>query len=280
MGRAAVEAVRRARAGGGGPVLAAAVLDAPADWDPAAIAFAARRPGEPLWIVEQPDRDGRALAGLGAVASLGGSGDDRFASVAAAWRRVAGRATGEGVLALGGFAFAPDGGGSPAWEGFPGSSLVVPEVALVRERGEVRLVLAARADPDDTPEDLEARVAARLASLRAAALPLLDPAPVGRTRVVSALAPEHYEEAVGRAVERIRDGEFEKIVLAREVQVHAPVDHDAAAVHGVLREAFPSCFTYCVARGDAAFLGASPELLVRREGQRASTVALAGSTRR
>jgi salicylate biosynthesis isochorismate synthase/menaquinone-specific isochorismate synthase len=32
--------------------------------------------------------------------------------------------------------------------------------------------------------------------------------------------------------------------------------------------------------GDAAFVAASPELLVRREGQRASTLALAGSTRR
>jgi salicylate biosynthesis isochorismate synthase/menaquinone-specific isochorismate synthase len=37
---------------------------------------------------------------------------------------------------------------------------------------------------------------------------------------------------------------------------------------------------FAVGRGDAAFVAASPELLVRREGQRASTVALAGSARR
>jgi len=37
---------------------------------------------------------------------------------------------------------------------------------------------------------------------------------------------------------------------------------------------------FCVGRGDAALLAASPELLVRREGHRVSTVALAGSTRR
>ena len=48
----------------------------------------------------------------------------------------------------------------------------------------------------------------------------------------------------------------------------------------VLREAFGSCYVFAVGRGDAAFLAASPELLARREGQRASTVALAGSTRR
>ena len=49
---------------------------------------------------------------------------------------------------------------------------------------------------------------------------------------------------------------------------------------GVLRAAFGSCFVFCAGRGDAAFVAASPELLVRREGQRASTVALAGSIRR
>ena len=34
-----------------------------------------------------------------------------------------------------------------------------------------------------------------------------------RSRVASTLPPEHYEEAVARAVERIRAGAFEKIVL-------------------------------------------------------------------
>ena len=69
-------------------------------------------------------------------------------------------------------------------------------------------------------------------------------------------------------------------MLAREVQVHAPAPHDVAAVFGVLREGFPSCFCFCAGRGDDAFVAASPELLIRREGMRASTLALAGSTRR
>jgi salicylate biosynthesis isochorismate synthase/menaquinone-specific isochorismate synthase len=94
------------------------------------------------------------------------------------------------------------------------------------------------------------------------------------------MPPSHYEEAVARAVQRIRAGEVEKVVLAREVEVHAPADHDPAAVIGLLREAYPSCFVFAVGRGAATFLAASPELLVRREGRRASTVALAGSTRR
>jgi salicylate biosynthesis isochorismate synthase/menaquinone-specific isochorismate synthase len=158
---------------------------------------------------------------------------------------------------------------------------MVPEVALSRRDGAVSATFAVLAAADDTEEDLAARVERRAAGLRAApALPLLDPDPAGRFTVASAMPPQHYVAAVERAVERIRAGALEKIVLAREVQVHAPVAHDPAAIHGVLREAFPNCFVYCAARGDAAFVGASPELLARREGQRASTVALAGSTRR
>ena len=53
-----------------------------------------------------------------------------------------------------------------------------------------------------------------------------------------------------------------------------------AALFGALRELFPSCYCFCVGTPEAAFLGASPELLVRRRGAGAQTVALAGSTRR
>jgi salicylate biosynthesis isochorismate synthase/menaquinone-specific isochorismate synthase len=98
--------------------------------------------------------------------------------------------------------------------------------------------------------------------------------------IASVAPPEHYEHAVARAVERIRAGAFDKIVLAREVAVHAATDHDAGAVLDVLRGAFRSCFVFVAGRGDAAFVAASPELLVRREGLRAQTVALAGSIRR
>ena len=75
------------------------------------------------------------------------------------------------------------------------------------------------------------------------------------------MPPEHFEAAVARASELIAAGRMQKIVLAREVHVHAPRAYDAAAVLGVLREEFPACFVFCVGRGEAAFVAASPELL-------------------
>jgi isochorismate synthase len=276
----AAAAVRHARRSGECLVAITVALHHGAD--PTAIAVASRRAGEDWFCFEHPDRDRFALATLGCAHALDARGEDRFGRVAARWRAlVAGAVCDDGgPVAVGGFAFAPDGGRAPHWAGFEPASLHVPEVALVRRGDRSTATLAAVAAPDDDADALAARLQARAVALRQAPLPLLDPDPAGRCRVVSAMPPEHYESAVARAVERIRAGELDKIVLAREVQVHAPRPHDAAAVVGILREAFPSCFTFCAGRGESAFLAASPELLVRRDGLRAGTLALAGSTRR
>jgi salicylate biosynthesis isochorismate synthase/menaquinone-specific isochorismate synthase len=85
---------------------------------------------------------------------------------------------------------------------------------------------------------------------------------------------------VAAAVDRIRAGKARKLVLAREVTVDAPAAHSPAALFGALRQLFDSCFCFCFGSPEAAFIGASPELLIRREGAGASTVALAGSARR
>ncbi len=120
----------------------------------------------------------------------------------------------------------------------------------------------------------------RLRDLRPAAMPLLDPSPTARPRVAGAAAPSHYEDAVRRAVERIRAGQMDKVVLAREVRVQTGGTIDPAPVYDALRGGFPDCYCYCVGGPGATFVGASPELLVRRDGARAQTVALAGTTRR
>jgi isochorismate synthase len=281
------EAVARARRTGE-DALAAITIPVDARLDPTAIAFASRRPGEPLFCFEQPERGAAALATLGEALRLDAAGPERFAAVARRWRDAIAVACTQGsggppagdLVAVGGFAFAEHGGSSPHWSGFPPASLVVPEVAIARRGDEVSLTVTASVGAHDSPLRVLTRLAGRVKELRQAPLPLLDPSPVERSRISSAMAPEHYEHAVASAVARIRAGELEKVVLAREVDVHGPAPHDPAAVFGVLREGFPGCFTFCVGRGTSAFVGASPELLVRREGMRASTMALAGSMRR
>ena len=264
------------------PVLASVSTGVDPALDASGTVLAGRAAGEPAFCFEQPDRDRFALAALGEVAVAEGSGSSRFATAAAECRALSAGALADGAdpTWVGGFAFAPEGGATPEWASFAPARLTLPEVSLRRQGSDARLTVNVVAQGDEAPEALLERADRRLAGLVPAGMPLFDPDPVEAARVVSAAPPEHFEEAVRRATERIAAGEMDKVVLAREVRVHTPRAIDAAAIYGALREAFPSCYCYLVASGDATFLGASPELLVRRDGQRAQTVALAGTLRR
>ncbi len=275
-----------------GPAVAAVTAPLPAELDLSAAVLAARRPSDPFFCFEQPERDGFVVAGLGEATLLEARGKERFAQVAARAREL-GRRTfaddpagdperpaGAGPVFVGGFAFAPDGGSAPEWSSLAPASLVLPEVALSRHRAEARITVCAVVHADDDVDACVARLEVRMAQLAPTSMPLLDPDPVERTRVSGAAPPSHYEHAVEAAVERIQRGELDKIVLAREVRAHAARPHDPGAVLGALREAFPACYCWCVGTPEAAFVGASPELLVRRDGARVQTVALAGTTRR
>ena len=227
---------------------------------------------------------------MGTAAEAVSRGEGRFADVAAACVEAGRRLrsdladelpSGAGPTWLGGFAFAGEGGATSAWYSFPPALLVLPELALTRSEGEVWLTVNVALDPGNDPGSAIKRASARMAGLEGgASLPLLDPHRIGRTRIHSARPPREFESIVESAVARIEAGEVSKTVLAREVVLEAPSAYDPAAVFGAMREFFPSCFCFCCGTPEAAFLGASPELLVRRSGASLSTVALAGSTRR
>ncbi|MEA2483974.1 MAG: menaquinone-specific isochorismate synthase, partial [Thermoleophilaceae bacterium] len=252
--------------------LASVTVPLPPELDVSAVVLAARRPDDRFFCFEQPDR-GFALAGLGAAAVVEARGSGRFASVAAQCREFAHDLPFDdpGPVWVGGFAFSPDGGLTPEWSSLAPGQLVLPEVLLRRERGEAWMTVTAR-----SADDAEQRVS----ELRHSSMPLFDPDPLQRARVSSAAPPEHFESAIERAVERIAAGELRKVVLAREVRVHSPVEIDPGPVFDGLRVGFPSCYCYLVGSPELAFVGASPELLVRRDGQRVQTVALAGTRRR
>jgi menaquinone-specific isochorismate synthase len=256
--------------------------------DPCATVFASRLASDHWFCWEQPDR-GFALAALGTAHRATSRGDERFAEAAGECLRLnegavldepPGLPSGAGPVWTGGFAFDPEGTGSSVWSSFAPASLTLPELSLCRAGGAGFLTVNVVISPDDEALAAVDRIAARIAGLRHDPLPLLDPHPTGRHEIRSVRPPGDFERAVEAATRRIGDGGMSKVVLAREVVVEAPAAHDPAPVFGALREQFPSCFCFCCGTPEAAFIGASPELLIRRSGAGASTVALAGSTRR
>lgn len=87
---------------------------------------------------------------------------------------------------------------------------------------------------------------------------------------------------VAAAEAACRHGGLNKVVLARAAARPAPVGrrYDVAATAAALRAAHPDAWVYALGDGAGrAFIGASPELLVRRDGARLRTHALAGTAR-
>ncbi len=257
--------------------------------DPAAVVLGSRMASDRWFCWEQPDDSGFALAALGSAREVISRGAGRFGDVErdctallrdAELVEPAGLPAGAGPVWTGGFAFEPDGGREPQWSSLPPALMVLPELSLLRFDGRCYLTLNALVDGEGAAERALEGARRRLASLSQSAIGPLDPDPIAGTSIGAPHAPGRYEELVATAISRIRSGHLQKAVLAREVVVTSPSAHDPAPLFGALRELFPSCFCFACGTPEAVFIGASPELLIRRRGAVAATVALAGSTRR
>jgi salicylate biosynthesis isochorismate synthase/menaquinone-specific isochorismate synthase len=268
--------------------LVSSTVEVDPDIDPAAIAAGSRFAADRWFCWEQPDRD-FALSGVGSAVQVVSRGEDRFSDLAArcahamrdrAMEEPDHLPAGAGPLWTTGFAFSPRGGSDPLWSSLPPALATMPEIAIARGPDGAFLTASIFIEPGTDPAVLLKRAAGRIGSLREAALTPADPHPSAANRIFGRYPPERYEKIVAAAVERIRSTSVDKVVLARELTVEAPSAHDPGALFGALRDLFPSCFCFCVGTGQASFLGASPELLVRRSGPVAATVALAGTTSR
>jgi menaquinone-specific isochorismate synthase len=91
----------------------------------------------------------------------------------------------------------------------------------------------------------------------------------------SLTAPQ-WEQAVAAAVARIRAGELRKVVLARDLHAWSPADIDIRVLLARLAARSPGCYTFAC----AGLIGATPELLIRREGRNVSSLVLAGTMAR
>ncbi len=90
-----------------------------------------------------------------------------------------------------------------------------------------------------------------------------------------------FEDSVRKAISHIERGDFEKIVIARALDIQANQAFHPLEILNTLRERYPDCFAFSVANGkNQSFIGASPERLVAVKKGRISTEALAGSAPR
>jgi menaquinone-specific isochorismate synthase len=155
---------------------------------------------------------------------------------------------GTGPVAFGSFTFDP---------ASDGSVLIVPSTIVARRAGAAWLTTV-------TAGGLRPH-------LSTAAYP---PAEV-RWSDGSLTAPQ-WEQAVSAAVAKIRAGELRKVVLARDLYASASAAIDIRILLARLAARAPDCYTFAC----AGLVGATPELLIRREGRDVSSLVLAGTMAR
>lgn len=91
-------------------------------------------------------------------------------------------------------------------------------------------------------------------------------------------SPDDYAASVAEAVERLRAGDLQKVVLARSCQGELSAEINTSAIATRLHHLEPSCTIYAMPTNDGRrFTGASPELLVSKFGTAVHCHPLAGT---
>ncbi|MDP9800561.1 menaquinone-specific isochorismate synthase [Arcanobacterium wilhelmae] len=228
--------------------------------------------GAHVWLRGE---DGLVGAGVAARLDLEPRGGERpedsrrFAEGAQWWQMLCEKAEirddvalpGTGLVSFGSFAFDA---GSQA-----GSALLVPQV-VVGKRGEdcwITLIGVVGVDVFDT--------------LAGPAKALLDAALKGETTPVAPMPAVSVEDSTGAAfeanvsaaLEQIRTGEAEKIVVARSVDVSSDTEIPERTLAARLHQAYPDCWIFDV----DGLIGATPEMLAQSSPEGISVRVLAGT---
>lgn len=265
--------VREAVSRHGGRGRVALVL--PADASMRGAALLAAMPGDARTLWWQPDRQllvvGSGVAGrIKSPAAAGATEVERFGSVpfadfAASVTVVDPYDTGLIPRLVGGFSFFED----DIWESFGPGELILPEVSYVREGSTAAWIVVPRAAGGTGAMEVIEEIIEVVQPL-AAAPPPRFPVGVGEDPETLAL--------VESAVDAVRGTALEKVVVARVASVDGTVD--VPILVDTLAATYAECATFAFERAGEWFVGATPELLVRKEGDRVVSAALAATAPR
>ncbi|TJZ72930.1 anthranilate synthase component I [Chitiniphilus eburneus] len=161
--------------------------------------------------------------------------------------------------------------------GAPDIQLLLSEELVVVDNLSGKLFLVVYADPSQP--DAYDRAESRLLELRIQLREPVRPPLCGPAANVgvpqSEFGEQPFKDAVLKAKEYIRDGDVMQVVLAQRMTV--PFEQDPLALYRSLRSINPSPYMFFYHFGDMHIVGASPEILVRLEGETVTVRPIAGT---
>ncbi len=278
-------------------ILASTIL--PFAWiDLLHIFSACRRAGlDDCFYWEHPSAQ-HALVGTTLAYTIETQGQQRFNDAATQWRAILkdaviadhasaeARRYGSGPVFFGGFAFDPLRLRTPLWSDFPDGQLMLPAILFSSCNGQSALTLNHLVQPADDIEQLATSLLSQVASIQAThtnAPTQFATASTMSVQTQDLLPADTWMQLVANTTQIIRQGQYEKVVLARSIEVTPTEPENSFEIDATLarlRQHFPAAYVFALQRGQRFFAGATPERLVQAQDGHIHTMALAGSARR
>lgn len=268
------------------PVLASWQPDLEMEEDPVALWDRFRTRTDRCFFWASP-WSGRQLVAAGSMLDVTGFGPSRFDQVHRAWTELARECLTTGQVSpplVGGFAFRPAAGGERPGA-LPEALLWLPTLHVVRDAADAsaRVALNAIARPGSDPVAMANELSAFGARLLAPSTTQRGPArPNGQPNAHIREFPsgQTWRNLVTSAINEIRQGAFEKVVLARRVAVQADHSFELGRTLRHLIASCPDTTVFATHIYGRCFLGATPEYLVQVTAGTVRALALAGSAPR
>ncbi len=235
----------------------------------------------PFFYLEQPERD-LAIVALGSAAELRSSGPSRFQELSLRGRRMMSSirtdrrdgAPVQGPLMVGGFGFSDRDCMAHEWREFPAACLMLPRLLWVRHGGRCALTRIWDEGREGPPA-----LALPASPPEAACCRALECSAAGEKQWRLAEQRARWRGRVERVRAMVRRGTVRKVVLSRRIETDSARVKPASFLRAARRKR-PSCFNFWFSRAATGFFGSTPELLVRVEGERVFSAALAGTAPR
>lgn len=270
----------------------------PIEWDDAIRVFTSARLaglGE-CFFWERPVEQ-NTLVGVGAAATIETNGITCFTDAASAWRTLlndavvtyahpTASAASSGPVLFGGFTFDPLSPRTQLWADFPDGLLILPQILLSYSANHVALTVNRMVRASDDIEQCVNEIEVSVTRLQDAVerIPAIRREDTFSKFSLHEIRPaSEWMEMVASMVDMIQHGAFEKVVLARDIQLKlhdSPGAFDISSTLQQLRESYPTAYVFAIQRGERFFVGATPERLVQAQDGQIHTMALAGSARR
>lgn len=185
---------------------------------------------------------------------------------------------GLGPVMFGGFSFDPLKTKTTLWSKYADSLFHVPKYMLTLVKGQTYLTTNIVCTPNDDYTLFKKVISERDKLLTSLEQNFeVNPAKLLEMKEIS---PLEWKQSVDEVVEELKKGSLKKVVLARELRLYFDQKVKAEVILEKLYNQQPDSFIFAFESNGDCFIGATPERLVKKQGDNVFSTCLAGSIKR